>query len=168
MAHRLVDFDGTLVKHTKYEGPDSIGEPIEPMVERVKGWLEKGQQVRIFTARVSEQNGPEDALLNEVAIKSWCLEHLGKYLPVTNKKSYDTIEIWDDRAVGLVTNTGYQDVPDSILLFLGYMKGALDGHRLGLEWPPEWYALAEELLGHALEDIGMADHHRINSMDASK
>jgi len=63
-----VDLDGTLAI---YEGTiASIGAPIPKMVERVKSWLRKGMDVRIFTARIShDPDGSQRA-----AIELWCME----------------------------------------------------------------------------------------------
>jgi hypothetical protein len=33
-----VDLDGTLAKYGEWRGVEHIGEPIPPMVDRVKGW----------------------------------------------------------------------------------------------------------------------------------
>lgn len=41
------------------------------------------------------------------AIKRWTEEHIGVRLPVTNVKDYAMIELWDDRAVQVVANTGH-------------------------------------------------------------
>ena len=86
-------------------GPEHIGKPIPRMVERVKGWLAAGRDIRIFTARVGPQPGDE-ADRSRVAITAWCIEHLGRPLPVTATKDYQMIELWDDRCVQLITNTG--------------------------------------------------------------
>lgn len=96
-----VDLDGTLAHYDTWRGATHVGKPIPAMVERVKQWLEEGKDVRIFTARVS------DGLLStEYAIKEWCHKVFGQMLPVTNSKDYEMIELWDDRAVGVVMNTG--------------------------------------------------------------
>ena len=42
----------------------------------------------------------------EKAIADWCLEHIGQALPVTCIKDFEMIELWDDRAVAVETNTG--------------------------------------------------------------
>ncbi len=99
-----VDLDGTLA-HYDYGKPfdHSIGEPIAPMVERVKRWLDEGRQVRIFTARVSD---PNQATMVTRYVVLWCQEHLGRALPVTCVKDYAMIELWDDRAVQVRANTG--------------------------------------------------------------
>lgn len=98
----LVDLDGTLAFHYPGDGIDKIGEPIPIMQERVKKWISEGKDVRIFTARMSIKN----PIWVEKAIKEWTLKHLGKELPCTCSKDFETLEIWDDRAVGVVPNEG--------------------------------------------------------------
>ena len=92
-----VDLDGTLAMHHGYKGHEHVGEPIGPMVARVKRWLDEGKDVRIFTARDAK---------SYPAIRRWCLEHIGKTLKITNVKDRFMIELWDDRAVGVKHNTG--------------------------------------------------------------
>ena len=116
-----VDFDGTLATYGHWAGATHVGEPIRPMVERVKKWLADGQEVRIFTARVWPYTGvlrpgfampvPEgergqQAFEAACAIASWCKEHLGQVLPITCVKDYGMIELYDDRAVQVRMNTG--------------------------------------------------------------
>lgn len=104
-----VDLDGTLAQYDKWIGPDHIGEPIPAMLERVKGWLDKGLDVRIFTARVSHDGTEErvrDAVVAGAAIAEWCKTHLGRALPITCTKDYGMVELWDDRAVQVEANTG--------------------------------------------------------------
>jgi hypothetical protein len=105
-----VDLDGTLAIYNGWRGPDVIGEPIPDMVERVKGWLAEGRAVRILTARVWAPNDDadrqRDAALALLCIQSWCSQHLGQVLPVTCVKDYGMIELWDDRAVQVIPNTG--------------------------------------------------------------
>lgn len=98
-----VDLDGTLAKYTKFEGPDVIGEPIPIMVQRVKDWLKQGKEVRIFTARISD---PAEADVAHSTIVKWCEEHIGRILPVTCTKDHNMIELWDDRAIQVIPNTG--------------------------------------------------------------
>lgn len=98
-----VDLDGTLAHYENWVGPEHIGEPIMPMVERVKRWLHAGREVRIFTARVSD---PNEAVMVTRYIGIWCQQHLGRVLPVTCVKDYGMIELWDDRAVQVTPNTG--------------------------------------------------------------
>lgn len=96
-----VDLDGTLAEYHGWVGKHHIGAPIEPMVRRVKAWLMDGQDVRIFTARVHDK---DVSVLRP--IQKWCIEHIGVALPVTNAKDFQMIELWDDRAVEVATNTG--------------------------------------------------------------
>jgi len=108
-----VDLDGTLAKYEKWTGdPFSIGDPVPKMVERVKQWLREGQQVWIVTARVNFEDrygsDASPAMQSQVreSIDKWCLLHIGVALPVTYKKNYSMIELWDDRCVQVIPNTG--------------------------------------------------------------
>lgn len=102
-----VDLDGTLAEYGGWKGEAHIGAPIAPMVDRVKTWRAAGLDVRIFTARVCADGGDQrDVATVRGYIERWCLEHLGEVLPVTNVKDYGMVELWDDRAVQVVCNTG--------------------------------------------------------------
>lgn len=105
-----VDLDGTLARYDGWKGAEHIGEPIPAMVDRVKKWIfEEGRDVRIFTARVSH-NGTEkrmtEAALARLAIRDWCMKHIGTVLKITNEKDYGMIELWDDRCRQVIQNTG--------------------------------------------------------------
>jgi hypothetical protein len=99
----------TLAKYTGWKGVDEIGEPIQPMVSRVKGWLKEGRDVKIFTARMHGHKmpiiggGEVDAL---TPIQEWCKKHIGQVLPVTNVKDFGMITLYDDRAIQVRMNTG--------------------------------------------------------------
>lgn len=97
-----VDFDGTLATYEKWEGPDVLGDPIPLMLERVKKWIAQGYQVRILTARAYGR----DAFISIRAIEDWTEKHVGKKLIVTCIKDGDMIELWDDRAIQVIANTG--------------------------------------------------------------
>jgi hypothetical protein len=99
-----VDLDGTLAEYHGWQGEEHIGRPLPMMVARVKLWLEAGEDVRIFTARVWEGQGNRSRARD--AIRIWCLEHLGRTLPVTCVKDWYMRELWDDRCVQVKTNTG--------------------------------------------------------------
>lgn len=99
-----VDLDGTLAVYDHWRGVEHIGSPIMPMVERIKKWIADGEEVRIFTARVSDPDHKEAIDI----IEDWCLIHLGVRLRVTNVKDYAMRELWDDRAIQVVRNTGEQ------------------------------------------------------------
>lgn len=109
-----VDLDGTLAHLDVKPIPQwdgSIGAPIGPMVTRVKQWLEEGHDVRIVTARVTEvsgvTDGPRSVAAQRDVIRRWCVQHLGCELPITATKDYDMLELWDDRAVQVIQNTGF-------------------------------------------------------------
>lgn len=96
-----VDLDGTLAHYNGWKDGE-IGKPVPAMVERVLRWLQSGRDVRIFTARVAHDPKGEQRRL----IQDWCKKHLGQILPVTNAKDYSMVELYDDRAVQVVPNTG--------------------------------------------------------------
>ena len=106
MSHEMpkgwvgVDLDGTLATYDHWRGVEHIGEPIPEMLDRVKAWLARGVEVRVFTARI---HGGRDGVSDH--IRRWCAKHIGVELPVTNVKDFDMIELWDDRAVSMETNS---------------------------------------------------------------
>src|SRR5688500_10365465 len=104
-----VDLDGTLAHFQRQDVWDgSIGAPVVAMTERVKRWLREGRDVRIVTARVASvdgvTDGPRDVDVQRALIADWCLAHLGQVLPITASKDYHMVELWDDRAVQVITN----------------------------------------------------------------
>lgn len=116
-----VDFDGTLAQYGGWVDATHCGEPIQPMVDRVKAWLAEGREVRIMTARifpytrVLQPNEPmavpegdrgKQAFAAACAIAQWCRQHIGQVLPITCVKDYGMVELWDDRAVQVRPNTG--------------------------------------------------------------
>jgi hypothetical protein len=94
-----VDLDGTLAEYHGWQGSEYIGKPIIPMVVRVMKWLEQGVTVKIFTARacIPEQIPP---------IQKWLFENGFPNLEITNVKDFAMIELWDDRCVQVIKNTG--------------------------------------------------------------
>lgn len=96
-----VDLDGTLAHYDHWRGAAHVGEPIVPMLERVKEWIAAGFKVKIFTARVHAE--PE---VSVPVIQAWCKKHGLPELEVTNVKDMDMLEFWDDRAVQVVRNEG--------------------------------------------------------------
>lgn len=105
-----VDLDGTLAFYDEWRGVDHIGEPIPAMVARVKSWIEQGVKVKIFTARVHGHGMPiigthetADVL---TPIRKWCVQHIGRELAITNQKDFGMFELWDDRCVQVIPNTG--------------------------------------------------------------
>jgi hypothetical protein len=100
-----VDFDGTLAEYDEWRGPEHVGKPIQKMLDRVKGWLEAGKDVRILTGRVGADS-KEDVEASRKAIRDWCIEYVGKELPITNEKDPMMDELWDDKVVQVKKNTG--------------------------------------------------------------
>lgn len=132
-----VDLDGTLALWGPgfNESVLEIGEPIAPMVERVKSWLAELIEVRIVTARVGPATDAEcltalaglavsnlvalcgetilDASVQEVwdtyqrrLIERWCEQHLGGKLRITATKDFHMWQLWDDRCIQVLSNTG--------------------------------------------------------------
>lgn len=94
-----VDLDGTLAKYTEWKGIEYIGPPIPKMLKRVKKWLKEGREVRIFTARATEKEAVP-------YIEQWLETNGIGGLEITSEKARDIVEIWDDRAIQVVPNTG--------------------------------------------------------------
>ena len=94
------DLDGVLAMSIGWHGYSYIGEPIKPMLARVKKWIKQGKKVKIFTARADvgqEAIGP---------IQDWCEKQgLGR-LEVTNVKDSGMVEMWDDLAIKVLENRG--------------------------------------------------------------
>jgi len=86
------DFDGTLAREHSFE-------PVLPMVNRLRKYLDKGVEVRILTAR-----GNDAAGIN--LVKTWLREHNLPDLKVTSNKDYQMIVLYDDRARQVIQNTG--------------------------------------------------------------
>lgn len=107
-----VDLDGTLAKYDGWQGVEHIGEPVPAMLERVRQWLNEKRDVRIFTARAFRMlypdGTPEKVEANEVIfhIHVWLESHGLPHLPVTCFKDFGMVELWDDRCVQVVPNTG--------------------------------------------------------------
>lgn len=91
-----VDLDGTLAATTE---DMTIGEPIPEMVQRIKRWHAQGIKVKVFTARASS---PTEA----PKIRAWLLANKLPDLEITNTKDYQMVELWDDKAVEVIKNTG--------------------------------------------------------------
>ena len=125
-----VDLDGTMFRYDGWIGWNVFGEPIEPMVARVRAWIAEGREVRIVTARVGLQfqvgTRDQKKLVHSGVRENFCRvtrepfsdlmmvsaihDHLDRHglppLAVQCHKDVDMIELWDDRAVQVVPNTG--------------------------------------------------------------
>ena len=96
-----VDFDGTLVEYTGWQGIYHIGKPVKPMMDRVKQWLKEGKTVKIFTARA--KGGDKNQIK---VIKEWMKNNGLPELEITNVKDRYMDELWDDKCVQVVKNKG--------------------------------------------------------------
>jgi hypothetical protein len=121
-----VDFDGTLAEYHGWSAWNQFGLPIPLMVARVKRWIAEGREVKIVTARVglplfmghkpthssvprhvcraTGESFSDRAMAGAIAV--YCRKHVGRALTVQCYKDVDMIELWDDRAVQVVPNTG--------------------------------------------------------------
>jgi hypothetical protein len=102
------DLDSTLAVYNpgdfQKHGWKHIGEPIQPMVDLVKRLLSEGKRVKIFTARMCDNDPWDNEIRN--TIQGWCETHIGERLEATNVKDFECIVIYDDRAVTVEVNTG--------------------------------------------------------------
>lgn len=100
-----VDLDGTLARSMGGDGSGRggpIGEPVPAMLGRVWTWLADGQTVKIVTARVAyDPDGSARRL-----VEDWCERYVGMRLEVTCSKDFGMIELWDDRCIQVVPDTG--------------------------------------------------------------
>ena len=98
------DCDGTIACYSGDEGPTEIGEPLgidkmDSAFNTLLCFLEQGKKCKIVTARAEF---PESVK----AIKAWSKKYLGQELEVTNKKDFAMISLFDDRAIGIDSETG--------------------------------------------------------------
>ena len=101
-----VDFDGTLAEYHGWNN-GKIGDPVPRMLARVKGWLAEGKEVVIFTARACLEGKDHERHSEQVElIKAWLRRHGLPELRITAVKGFDAVEVWDDRAVQVIANTG--------------------------------------------------------------
>lgn len=94
-----VDLDGTLAQWDGWKGHEHIGDPIPVMLERVKRWIKMDIEVRVFTARASV---PEHI----TPVQKWLEKNGLAGLRVTNEKDYRMLQLWDDRCIQVIPNSG--------------------------------------------------------------
>lgn len=94
-----VDLDGTLAAYDGWRGIEHIGAPVPAMATRVIRWVTQGKTVKIFTARACTP----DAI---PFIKQWLEDNGFPPFEITNVKDYFMDELWDDRCVNVIPNTG--------------------------------------------------------------
>lgn len=101
-----VDFDGTLAEYHGYHNILEPGKPIPDMVKRVQEWIKAGTKVKIMTARVCSLQPKSKIEEQRKIITAWCEKYLEITLECTSEKDFNMIELWDNRAVGVIENTG--------------------------------------------------------------
>lgn len=117
------DLDGTLAKYDGWKGIDHIGEPVEPMVDRIKKMHNEGKVVKILTARIAPHK-LEDGTVGESYItipdgegganrnyahqfiNDWCHFNLGFIPEIVYQKDHLMLELYDDRVKQVVPNEG--------------------------------------------------------------
>lgn len=121
-----VDMDGTLARYEDKALPWNVfGPPITRMQQRVKAWVADKKRVMIVTARVFPYiHGIGDhrslsvqqrclvtgqmftiGMMRQV-IRDYTEEHIGVALDATCAKDYRMLQLWDDRAIQVIPNTG--------------------------------------------------------------
>lgn len=93
------DLDGTLIQFDGWEGPESFGQPIIPMMALIKHHIQNGQRAKIVTARASNEEDKE-------FVRIWADAHGLQNVEITDKKDYLMIKLYDDRAIQVEKNTG--------------------------------------------------------------
>lgn len=102
--HIALDLDKTLAYYESKWRAKKVGEPIRPMVDKVKYWLSKGYKVTIFSARLSHSG---DELVKQIhLIKEFLLEAGLPNLDKTAIKRMEFTHFIDDKAYHVKPNTG--------------------------------------------------------------
>lgn len=108
-----VDLDATMAEYNHGDLQKfglRIGPPIPEMIEKIKQEIAQGTAVFIFTARISPGDRSFqqelEATQSFLLIAEWCQKTFGTLLPITDVKSRNWEEIWDDRARQVIPNTG--------------------------------------------------------------
>jgi hypothetical protein len=94
-----MDLDGTLAHADALTDTSSIGAPVPRMVELARKLAREGYRIKIFTARAydARQVG---------MVREWLRENGLPEFEVTNRKDFEMIRLYDDRAVQVIPNTG--------------------------------------------------------------
>ena len=109
--HIALDLDRTLATFDHGE-LTKVGEPILPMIEQVKKWVEKGHEITIFTARVSKWflDGRErdDIFIQrqKMMINQFLVDNGLPLMKITANKDPHFTHFVDDKAVKVIPNKG--------------------------------------------------------------
>ena len=102
-----VGLDGTLSIAPEHFRVDHINPPVPEMLKRVKDWIAHGYTVKVVTARASIEGGAE-------VVKKWLVKNGLPDVEVTNAKDFHMLEMWDDRGVQVLMNSGTPVGPSMI------------------------------------------------------
>lgn len=98
-----MELDGVLAQCTVPQSLDSIGDPVEAMLNRIKQWQMVDVDVRLFTARAGQPG-------QEALITRWLQEHGLQPMPITSQKDFQMAQFFDSRVVHVIHNTGIPSV----------------------------------------------------------
>lgn len=134
-----VDLDGTLASYDPRHGIEQVGKALPDMISRVKQWLQAHYEVRVFTARAADET-----LI--APVQEWLGANGLPALAVTNQRDRHLLQIWDDRAIQVETNTGEVITPRqyiSLDLGGGWIGVELDGTLALCESPQSMSRIGE-------------------------
>jgi len=114
------DLDKTLAEYPPKNG-ESIGKPIPTMVAKLRSYIAKGRDCRIFTARVGPDKTATELTQFKYDLRLWLLRQGLPSLEATVTKDRWMEELWDDKAKQVVPNTG-EIIEDSLEMLRRYMK----------------------------------------------
>lgn len=77
------DLDGTLAIYHEWQGIAHIGEPVKPMVDRIKKMHKEGKKVKILTARVAPRSNVDTSFNPYLAADGKPLDELPKHVEAT-------------------------------------------------------------------------------------
>ena len=85
-----------------------IGEPIMPIIRRIKHFLRTGRKVNIVTARVhpSEPDREEQVLTVSRALDAVLGPEMASKIGIRSDKDRHMIDLYDDRAMQVIPNKG--------------------------------------------------------------
>ncbi len=94
-----VGLDGTLAYLEGPIDPQHIGLPVPDMLARVLDWIDHGHTVKVFTPRACEEEGV-------ALVEQWMRDHGLPEMEVTCEKDLHMLEVWDNRSIQIIPNTG--------------------------------------------------------------
>lgn len=97
-----IDFDGTWSSTDNpghFEPPYPLGRAVPQMTYKVRIMMKAGIRVRLFTARAGSPEAVE-------RLRDWMRREIGEVLEVTDKKDYNLLRFYDDRALQVIPNLG--------------------------------------------------------------